>query len=70
MLEIELAGVISDLINLFELIIRASKNHSDHSLRFRSHGAKGRNNSNSKGKITGKVVILVGIPSQITKMLT
>ena len=35
--EIELAGVISGLINPFEPIVRASKNHGNHGLRFRSH---------------------------------
>jgi len=68
--EIELAGVIGGLINLFEPIVRASENHGDHGLGFGSHGARGGNGGNSKGKIVGEVVVLAGIPSQMIKVLT
>jgi len=60
--EIELAGVIGGLIDPFEPIVRASENHGDHGLGFGSHSVRGGNNGNSKGKIIGEVVVLVGIP--------
>ena len=66
--EIELAGVISGLINPFEPVVRASENHGDHGLGFGSHSGTLEAGivANSKGD-AGEVDVLTGDSSQMTR---